>query len=308
MKKTQKIMETKTNTSVIIPFFNNRLTLHTCIQSLLQCKPSPDQIICIDDGSTDGSAETIRELPVEIIQTGHVGRAAALNIGIRQAKGDLILFTDSDCIVPTDWVARYKKLFAEKDLAGIGGNLWPSRFSVVETAKVLRYVHEFDHDHLLEGGYTQFCLNGNNMGIRKQALDEIGGFDENYHHGADADLSRRLLASGFRLLRTRKITTTHLKVDSLASFLRTSFHRGSTIRFDSGNTMGGPALFLHACFSSLKNFVKDIAAVPKLSVFGLSGSMPAKGTLAALVNLLAAFWNGAGRWYYAEQFRKGGVS
>lgn len=297
-----------TKTSVIIPFFNNKATVGHAVRSVLQCEPPADEIVVVDDGSTDGGKSTLDGLLIRLIEKDHKGRSGALNAGIEAATGDLILFTDADCIVPFDWVKKLTDAFVSGEFDGVGGNLIPSRFTVIETAKVLRYVHEFEADKVLQGSYQGVCLNGNNMAIKKSALLSIGGFDENYIHGADAALTRALLDAGHKLLRTRSIYTTHLKVDDLRGFLRTFYMRGSTVRFamDAGR-ITAPELIRAILISPFKNFAKDLLNVLRLSVFDPSRSWIAKGIGAAFVNLLGAFTNAFGQVHFFMRFKKGGV-
>jgi GT2 family glycosyltransferase len=279
--------------SVVVPLFNNRKTIRKTVQSLLACKPIAEEIIIVDDGSTDQGPDEIANLPVTLLRNGHKGRPAALNSGIAKASGKWILFTDADCIVREDWVSTYQQAIRTSGRVGIGGNLIPSRWTLVETAKILRYVEEFQQTIDLSGQYSGVCLNGNNMAIRKDAIDRTGGFDEEYFHGADADITRRLLEAGFQLKRVPEIVTTHLKVDDLRSYFRTCYLRGSTVRFQAGQK---PYSLRDAIRSFLvtpfKNLVNDLRRVPILC--GLN--IYPKGRLTAY----AAAWIGfAGDWVNA---------
>lgn len=241
--------------SVVIACRNGAATLAACLASI---EPEPDQeVIVVDDGSTDGSGDIAERSGARVIRREPRGRAAALNAGIRAAAGRSILFTDADCVVGPGWSRSIARRLDE-GFDGVGGNLVPSAWTVVETAKVLRYLHEFESDAVLEGRYTRYCLNGNNMAIRKTALEAVGGFDESYIHGADADLTRRLLNAGFRLLRTRDIETRHLKIDSLRSFLRTFHTRGSAVRFAMDRPLGARH-WVSAFAAPLRRLVGDYA-------------------------------------------------
>ena len=293
-------------TSVVIPFYDNARTLKATVLSILACDPAPDEIILVDDGSADAGSEAVAGMPVRLIACHHRGRAAALNRGIAEAKGAILFFTDADCVVPKDWVQALLKFFEDPALAGVGGNLLPSKWNTVEIAKVLRYVHEFESDRLLEGAYADACLNGNNMALRAGALAEVGGFDETYLHGADADLTRRLLEAGFRLFRTTAVSAAHLKVESLFSFLRTCFMRGSTVRFALGCEPLGLARATRLFVTSPpRNLARDLARIGRLAAVrpGLSRTRCA---LAALCNLLGAWWNAAGQVHFSKRFARGG--
>ena len=294
-------------TSVVIPFFNNRQTLESTVRSILACEPAPDEIILVDDGSNDGSEKIAKDLPVRLVKRNHQGRAAALNAGIECAQGDLILFTDADCIVPADWVAKLVEVMDDRQWAGVGGNLLPGKITAVETAKILPYIHEFEQGRQLEGAYTRYCLNGNNMALLAQALRAVGGFDERYLHGADADLTRRMLEAGYRLFRTTRITTTHLKVDSISAFLRTCFRRGSTVLFGMDRESFGIGPATRALIlSPVRNFLVDLGNIHRLRVIDPDRSWWVKGAAGALINMAGALFNALGRIYYARRFAKEG--
>jgi GT2 family glycosyltransferase len=241
---------------------------------------------------------------VEILRLPHVGRPAALNAGIKAAEGcEIVLFTDADCVVPPSWI---DDLLAELgDYDGVGGNLLPGERTAVELAKVLRYVHEFERGADLAPPYAGVCLNGNNMAIRRAALVAVGGFDESFLHGADADLTRRLLDAGFRLRRTTGAVTTHLKVDGLRDFLRTMHKRGSTVRFGMKSGEENAWTLARALLSPWKWLLADLANVPRLAALG-PPLRRARMWAAPWVNLAAGFANAVGRIHYYRRFRREG--
>ncbi len=263
------------------------------------------EIIVADDGSTDDTAVVAAAHGARVLSLPHAGRAAALNAALVTAQGEVIFFTDADCVVPTGWIPD--TLAALGNNAGVGGNLWPANLSTVELAKVLRYVEEFENDFVLAGHYDGVCLNGNNMAIRKSALDAVGGFDPAFVHGADADLTRRLLAAGYRLSRVTRLRTFHLKVDRLGGFLRTMWRRGSTVRFGMKEGTETPATLARALLlSPWKWLARDLARVPRLAVFGDAVRWQ-RAWLAPLVNLLGSLTTAVGRIHFYRRFRREGL-
>jgi glycosyltransferase involved in cell wall biosynthesis len=289
--------------SVVIPAFQAGATIRTAVESVRACRGAEHaQILVIDDGSTDDTAAQASGPGVEVLRLPHVGRAAALNDGIKAASGDVLLFTDADCVVPPDWIETTLAELAGWD--GVGGNLVPSRWTVVEQAKILRYVHEFEREAVLEGRYRGVCLNGNNMALKRQALLAVVGFDEKFLHGADADLTRRLLAGGFRLRRTVRTRVMHRKTDTLGSFLRTMWRRGSTIRFGMKNfEEDGWTLLRALVFSPLKWLAVDLFRVRRLMALD-AAAHELRAWLAPWVNLLGGWATGLGRVYYYLKFRR----
>jgi glycosyltransferase involved in cell wall biosynthesis len=291
-----------TKVSIVVAAYNAALTIGRTVDSLLACRDAEkSQIIVVDDGSTDDTAARAARPGLHVESLPHAGRSAALNRGLALAEGEIVLFTDADCLVPPGWIADISAALG--DFAGVGGNLLPSRGTAVELAKVLRYIHEFETGRDLAGAYDGVCLNGNNMALRRNALEAVGGFDEGFIHGADADLTRRLLAAGHRLHRTTAVTVTHLKVDDLGGFLRTMHKRGSTVRFGMKSGDENALTLTRGLFASpLKGFLHDAAAVPRLRALGPIAAGPAR-LLAPLVGLLGGLATGLGRIHYYRRFK-----
>lgn len=107
--------------SVVVPVYNTAPYLDACIQSLLQQTLCDLQIICVDDGSTDGSGEMLdayasRDSRVHVIHQENRGQSAARNAGIREAEGEYVYFLDSDDFLEADALERLRKEMAARRL------------------------------------------------------------------------------------------------------------------------------------------------------------------------------------------------
>ncbi len=100
--------------SVIIPVFNGASFLRQAIESALAQSFPPDEVIVIDDGSTDDSLEVASSLPVLCIHQPHAGVSAARNAAIERANGDLLAFLDSDDV----WVPQKLALQLNASISG----------------------------------------------------------------------------------------------------------------------------------------------------------------------------------------------
>jgi len=295
-----------TKATVLIAAWQAAPTIGSTLDSIRACRGAAEvDILVVDDGSTDDTAAVAQEHGARVLTIVHAGRAAALNAGLAAIANDVVLITDADCLAPPGWIEDSLAALAGHD--GVGGNLWPTHFTTVELAKVLRYVEEFEDDIELAGDYRGVCLNGNNMAVRKAALDAVGGFDPHFVHGADADLTRHLLAAGFRLRRVIHLQTFHLKVDTLGDFLHTMWRRGSTVRFGMKQGAESPASLARALLlSPWRWLLTDFARVPRLRVFG--ESVPRfRAWLAPWANLLGGVVNALGRIHYYRRFRREGL-
>lgn len=109
-------MNEKTVT-VVIPTYNAERTLGKTIEACLnQDYPKEKlEVIVVDDGSTDNTAQIVKRYPVRYIFQEKGGPAKARNTGWKNAKGEIICFTDADCIPPKDWVEKFYNDFVKKN-------------------------------------------------------------------------------------------------------------------------------------------------------------------------------------------------
>ena len=107
--------------SVIVPAYNAEKTIKGCLEALLNQDYNGNyEIIMVDDGSTDSTADIILSYKtVRLIKQPNAGPAAARNKGASEAKGEIILFTDSDCVPERDWIRMMTEPF-EQDMSVIG--------------------------------------------------------------------------------------------------------------------------------------------------------------------------------------------
>ena len=198
--------------SVVIPTHNRKDLLRRCLEAVLNQDYPDYEVIVVDDGSTDGTGEMVRrEFPqVRIIrQVPNRGPAAARNRGIEVATGEIVAFTDDDCVVPRDWLTRLAEGFRRyPDVAGVGGFQDPPetliRDNPIARAEHTRRLRRWGERAFREvaGSAEVPGLGTNNVAYRRDVLLEVGGFDEHFPvaAGEDADLKLRIAQAGYELL------------------------------------------------------------------------------------------------------------
>lgn len=220
--------------SIIIPVFNSEKTVKKCIESLfeLDFPKNKMEIIFVDDGSIDNTKKIIKNYNhVKLIEQNHKGPASARNNGIRKSSGDFIFFTDSDCIVPKNWVTKMLGRF-ENNIAMVGGSLVPFSLN-----KLSERFEQSRRDRLY-GNKLMFvnALPSCNMAVRRKVIEEIKGFDENFKYPSfeDYDLCFRIKELGYNILYDPDIGVIHLHSPSwIGVFKRALRHGKEGVRFRS---------------------------------------------------------------------------
>ena len=185
--------------SVVVASYNGARTLRACLDSFEHLNYPDYEIILVDDGSTDGTAEIAALYKnVQYVRQMHQGLSVARNTGISAANGEIIAFTDSDCRADEDWLYYLVSDLLNSRFAGIGGhNFLPPEDSLVAAAVQVSPggpAHVMLNDRLAEH------IPGCNMAFYNWALVEVNGFDPIYHKaGDDVDLCWRLQQRGYKL-------------------------------------------------------------------------------------------------------------
>jgi hypothetical protein len=210
--------------SVIVPVHNGGPAFVRCLESLLGANPAPDEIIVVDDGSTDGSGSAAQRHGVTLVRTDRQrGPAAARNQGARAARGDLLFFIDADVTVPVAALDTVLPLFRHNpDVAAVIGSYddEPPAPNLLSQYKNLRHHHV--HQQASEEGFTFWGACGV---IHRHVFLEREGFDERYRQPCieDIRLGYRLKAAGHRIRVCKELQVKHWKRWGVASLLRTDF-------------------------------------------------------------------------------------
>ncbi|HEY63971.1 MAG TPA: glycosyltransferase [Caldilineae bacterium] len=198
--------------SVVIPTYNRWAQLRCSLTAVLRQTYSNYEVIVVDDGSTDNTGEMIQRVFPQVRyvrQDANRGPAAARNRGIAAASGEIVAFTDDDCVVPPEWLAKISHGFHRwPDVAGVGGYqeapddlLRTNKVAFAEhVMRLRRWGKQAQVEQL--GGDEVPGLGTNNVAYRRDVLIEVGGFDETFPvaAGEDADLKLRIAQRGYRLL------------------------------------------------------------------------------------------------------------
>ena len=251
--------------SVYVPACNAAKVLATCLEGLLAQTLLPDEILVIDDGSRDASAEIGARYPgVQVIRHPfNKGLAAARNTAMHAARNELVASLDADCIAHPEWLAELARHLSVPPLCGVGGKLIEGFQGTV--ADRWRAVHMPQHWGDSPVLNPQFLFGSNNL-FRRSAVLDVHGYDESLRtNGEDVDLCSRLRKKGYDLLYVPSAQATHLRRDSVRSILDTYWRwwRFGVNAYATGvrlRSVIGHAMFVHFRYNFLSLFRKDFAA------------------------------------------------
>ncbi len=208
--------------TVVIPVYNGGPAFERCMASVLAANPAPDEIIVVDDGSTDLSCEIARKEGVCLLHSGRKqGPAVARNQGVQRAKCDWIFFVDADVTIAPNTIGILKSKIAGDEsldaLIGSYDNL-PGASNLLSQYKNL--LHHYTHQQSSSEGFTFWGACG---AIRRTVFLEQGGFDENYALPSieDIELGYRLNAANYKIAVFPDLQVKHLKRWDSVSLLRT---------------------------------------------------------------------------------------
>jgi radical SAM superfamily enzyme YgiQ (UPF0313 family)/GT2 family glycosyltransferase/glycosyltransferase involved in cell wall biosynthesis/SAM-dependent methyltransferase len=198
--------------SIIIPVFNNLNYTRQCITSLFTVKEKVNfEVIVVDNGSSDGTAEYLRQLPSPvraITHTENLGFAKGCNAGAKAARGRYVVFLNNDTVAQPNWLSAMLDCAASDAAIGLVGNLqiYPDNGKVQQAGivcgadRMLRsiYNNELSAEHPAVNKPREFqFVAGSCMLIEKTHFESVGGFDEAYLNSCeDVDLCMKVRATG----------------------------------------------------------------------------------------------------------------
>lgn len=209
--------------TVVICVYNREKTIQQCLESVLAQRYEGLDIVVVDDGSTDRTAEIAEQFvkndKVRVCHNGgNRGLCASRNRGASLAASGIIAFLDSDCIAQPNWLRELIRPFAEcDDIVIVGGKILdpdPKSYWGHATKGINFTAHK--------SGYVE-KITGANMAIRKDFLSK-NQFDEQLPYSADeTDLCHRALKQGRKIYFQDTAEVTHFHRNSLGPLLKQRF-------------------------------------------------------------------------------------
>jgi len=209
--------------SIIVPVYDGGSDFARCLADLKASSPPPLEVIVVDDGSTDDSAQQARALGFHVLRTPtpRSGPAKARNIGAHAATGDILFFIDADVCVQPDSVARVQSAFeSDPELDALIGSYDddPAHRDFLSQYKNL--MHAYVHQSARE----QACTFWSGCGaVRRTVFLKHAGFDESYGRPAieDIELGFRMARANHKMILDKDLRVKHLKRWTFWKLVRT---------------------------------------------------------------------------------------
>ncbi len=272
--------------SVIIPNYNGEKTLDLCLAATTSIKDEAVEIIVVDDCSEDRSRDIIRRFPCTLIESSkHAGASRARNIGAQQARGDILFFTDSDCLLQENTLSQLRIMLASTDAhTVIGGTYTPQPYDEGFFGRFQSvFINYSETRNLLQTDYIATHA----MAINTDLFHRSGGFAEDqWPILEDVEFSHRLRRAGVTLVMQPAIQVQHIfnfsLLDSCNNAIRKTRYwiqyslRNRDLFADSGTASIELKLNVSIFFISLilafglaKGYTTALAAIIFLSLINL---------------------------------------
>ncbi len=209
--------------SVIIPVYNDSGNLLNCLEALSRqtLDKSMYEIVVVDNGSSDGIDEVMQKYPeIRFCHEYKEGSYAARNKGILNSKGDILAFTDSDCIPNDYWLEKGLSAVVNKDPLGlIGGriNYFARDENSMTSVELWELLNPYGQEECVNS--MNFALTAN-LFTRRSIMAEVGLFNSNLKSAGDYEWGNRVYEKGFPLFYDGEIIVSHPARRTLAELSR----------------------------------------------------------------------------------------
>jgi len=223
--------------SVIVAARDSSTTLRACLQALAAQNHPRTEVIVVDDGSKDDTATVAAAAGVRVIRTTAVGASAARNLGIDAALGDIVAFTDGDCVAEPGWVKALVDAIESSGATGAGGrqvNVFPASQRALRdgfeaffraASIVSDYTRGDDRPRFVQ--HNASCCSA----YRIAAVREVNGFTPGLWPGEDVDLDLRLASRGARFYYVPWAVVQHHRPGTFVWFRRMMRRYGQAARW-----------------------------------------------------------------------------
>ncbi len=201
--------------SLVIPAYNAGKTIDPCLRSVVR-QDFPDyEVIVVDDGSLDDTAQTAKKYPVKLIKIPHQGRSAARNAGFEASQGEIIIFVDSDCVVGEGLIVNIIGPLEDPEI-GVTQAWWEVMNQDKLVPCLIHKVYEYLTRNLdYPDFFWSFCF-----AVRRELFEKVGKFDVSWKNVEDDDFSYRVTGKGYKIKLMREVRVGHFFRETLLAHIK----------------------------------------------------------------------------------------
>ncbi len=205
--------------SIVVCAYNAERTMEQCLASLEHLNYPDYEVIVVNDGSTDRTLEISERFPYcRIISQPNKGLSVARNVGAEAATGEIVAYTDSDCVADKDWLTYLVAKMEHTGLEAVGGPNFPPPEDDLIPAAVA--VSPGGPTHVLVSDEVAEHIAGCNMAFRRATLLALGGFDPVYRAaGDDVDICWRFQNAGYTIGFAPAAVVWHFRRNTIEAYL-----------------------------------------------------------------------------------------
>ena len=220
--------------SVVMPVYNEEANIIQTLEAIYANTRLPLEVILADGGSTDQTVSLVKKYfpQVKVYHNPERSAAAGRNVGLQYAQGNIIAFTDGDCVVAEDWIEQIQNAFENYDIDGLGG--------MVLNAKPRNHIEEYwgnlawnlimsfgDTSYIVDKCTLDDAFVTANCAYSKELLTKLKGFSSWFGNNAeDVDLCWRAIKAGAKLRYVPEVKIYAHNVTTVQGVAKKSFRNG----------------------------------------------------------------------------------
>lgn len=214
--------------AITLGAYNEENNIGKFLDAALRQTYMPSEIIIVDDGSTDKTAEIVKKYAashpiIKYIYQKNSGPACARNNAWKNSNADVCVFTDGDCVPKENWIEELIKPLEDDSVAAAGGG-----YETINKDKILARFIGYEIDYRYRNIGKEITAHGTyNLAVKKNVLKEVGGFDEKYKRpsGEDWDLTYRI-SQKYKIIFVRSAIVGHNHPEKFWPYMKNQYFRG----------------------------------------------------------------------------------